>query len=40
VVVALAVEGQKGMDTFFDQYDVWIGALVEAFAELGGRKTE
>ena len=37
VVVALAVEGQKGMDTFFDQFDIWIGELVEAFAEVGSQ---
>lgn len=34
VVVALSVDGQEGMNTFFDQYNIWIGALVKAFAEV------
>ena len=36
VVVALAVDGQEDMKTFFDQFDIWIGSLVKAFAELEG----
>lgn len=34
VIVGLAVDGMEGMDTFFDQFDIWIGALLE-----GARKT-
>lgn len=34
VVVALVVGGQENMTTFFDQFDIWIGSLVKAFAEL------
>lgn len=33
VVVALAVEGQPEMKTFFDQFDIWIDTLLEAFGE-------
>jgi predicted lactoylglutathione lyase len=36
VVVALAVEGQDDMKTYFDQFDIWIGSLTKAFAELEG----
>ena len=31
VVIALAPGGQEGMDTFFDQFDIWIHSLVNAF---------
>ena len=30
VIVALSAGGQEGMDTFFDQFDIWIGALLDA----------
>ena len=30
VIIALAVGGQDGMDTFFDQFDIWVSALVAA----------
>ena len=30
VIIALAVGGQDGMDTFFDQFDIWIDSLVAA----------
>jgi len=30
VIMALAVGGQDGMDTFFDQFDIWVSALVDA----------
>ncbi len=33
VVVALAVGGQPEMKTFFDQFDIWIDTLLEAFGE-------
>jgi len=32
VIMALAPGGEKGMDTFFDQFDIWISRLVKAFA--------
>ena len=33
VITALAVGGQDGMDTFFDQFDIWIAALLAAFEQ-------
>jgi zinc/manganese transport system substrate-binding protein len=36
VVVALAAYGQKDMNTFFDQFDIWIGELVKAFETTNG----
>ncbi len=33
VITALAAGGQPGMDTFFDQFDVWIPALVAAYEQ-------
>ena len=36
IVVALAVDGQEGMDTYFSQFDIWIGSLVEAFSAADG----
>ncbi len=36
VVVALAVDGQPEIKTFFDQFDVWIDALNKAFADVKG----
>jgi len=35
VVVGLAVDGQEEMDTFFDQFDIWIDELVSAFQTIG-----
>lgn len=32
VIVALAVDGQKDIKTFFDQFDVWISSLVNALS--------
>lgn len=37
VVVALAPGGQPGMDTFFDQFDIWISELLNAFKKVDGR---
>jgi zinc/manganese transport system substrate-binding protein len=37
VIVALAAGGQDGMDDFFDQFDIWIGEMVEAFAQADAR---
>ena len=34
VVVGLAVGGQKEIKTFFDQFDVWLKALNQAFAKV------
>ena len=34
VVIALSAKGEEGMDTFFDQFDVWIKRLVTAFAKV------
>jgi len=31
VITALAVGGEKGMKSYFDQYDIWIRKLVAAF---------
>ncbi|MFH1131552.1 MAG: metal ABC transporter substrate-binding protein [Pseudomonadota bacterium] len=31
VIVALSPGGEKGMDSFFDQFDIWISRLVAAF---------
>ena len=36
VIVALAPGGEKGMDSFFDQFDIWIGRLLEAFDKVKG----
>jgi ABC-type Zn uptake system ZnuABC Zn-binding protein ZnuA len=36
VVTALSVGGEGGMNTFFDQFDIWIGRLVAAFNKAGG----
>lgn len=36
VVVALAVDGQDNMRTFFDQFDIWIAELNKAFGEARG----
>ncbi|MBN2195310.1 MAG: zinc ABC transporter substrate-binding protein [Polyangiaceae bacterium] len=33
VIVALAPGGQPGMDTFFDQFDIWIRELNRAFGQ-------
>jgi zinc/manganese transport system substrate-binding protein len=33
VIVGLAPGGQEGMNTFFDQFDIWIRSLNAAFAE-------
>ncbi|MBN2495487.1 MAG: zinc ABC transporter substrate-binding protein [Deltaproteobacteria bacterium] len=35
VVVALSVDGQPEMKTFFDQFDIWLDALNAAFASSG-----
>ncbi len=35
-VVALAVGGQEGMNTFFDQFDIWIESLLRAQQQAGG----
>ncbi len=35
VIAALAVGGQEGMDTFFDQFDIWIASLVRALEQAG-----
>ncbi len=37
VIVALAAGGQQGMDDFFDQFDVWIVELVDAFERADAR---
>jgi zinc/manganese transport system substrate-binding protein len=36
VITALSVGGQPGMDSFFDQFDIWIGLLCAAFEQTGG----
>ena len=38
VVVALSVEGQEGMETFFDQFDIWIESLLKAMQEVESRR--
>lgn len=35
VMVALGPGGQKGMNSFFDQFDIWIDELLAAFAQTG-----
>ncbi len=35
VITGLAVGGQDGMDSFFDQFDIWISSLVEAYRQVG-----
>jgi zinc/manganese transport system substrate-binding protein len=37
VIVGLAVGGEEGMNTFFDQFDIWIGKLVAAFAAVDSK---
>jgi zinc/manganese transport system substrate-binding protein len=39
VIIALAPGGEKGMNNFFDQFDIWLDRLVEANAKIG-RGTE
>jgi len=35
VITGLAVGGQDGMDSFFDQFDIWIGSLLAAYQQAG-----
>ncbi|MBN1336714.1 MAG: zinc ABC transporter substrate-binding protein [Deltaproteobacteria bacterium] len=35
VQVGLAVGGQSGMDDFFDQFDIWIATLLDAYKRAG-----
>jgi len=35
VIVGLAPGGQEGMNTFFDQFDIWITELNKAFKKVG-----
>ena len=35
VVVGLSVGGQKGMDSYWEMFDIWIRTLVEAFEDSG-----
>ncbi|MBN1654377.1 MAG: zinc ABC transporter substrate-binding protein [Deltaproteobacteria bacterium] len=35
VIVALAPGGEKNMNSFFDQFDIWIDRLVKAFEKAG-----
>ncbi len=37
VIVALGPGGQKGMDTFFDMFDIWIRELNNAFRQVARR---
>lgn len=37
VIVALAPGGQRGMKSFFDQFDIWIRELNRAFAQIDGK---
>jgi hypothetical protein len=39
VIVALAPGGQPGMDTFFDQFDIWIRELNAAFERAEARRS-
>ncbi len=36
VVIALAPGGEKGIDTFFDQFDIWLDRLTNAFSKVAG----
>ncbi|MCP4674471.1 MAG: zinc ABC transporter substrate-binding protein [Deltaproteobacteria bacterium] len=36
VVIALAPGGEKGMNNFFDQFDIWLDRLTKAFAKVSG----
>ena len=36
VIIALAPGGQKGMNSFFDQFDIWVNSLTKAFAKVAG----
>ena len=31
VIIALAPGGEKGMNTFFDQFDIWLDRLTKAY---------
>lgn len=35
VIISLAPGGEKGMDTFFDQFDIWLDRLVKAKVQTG-----
>ena len=37
VIVALAPGGQPEMKTFFDQFDIWIAQLNQAFARVASK---
>ena len=35
VIISLAPGGEKGMDSFFDQFDIWLERLVNAYQKAG-----
>jgi len=39
VIVALGPGGQPGMDNLFDMFDIWIGELNKAFAQVQKNKS-